>query len=182
MYSIPFEYSIYQLNDTGILRRYQLIFPMAYSLPPNFATDGAYRNMRAKYAYATPGNELLITGLERAYKLGHYLLFSAVSRQLRAGADYNFVYNMDNGDLISFSRVTGDSTTAYLPILSSLLEKIGTIYHGEVISSVPAFRLFAIRNDTEKKTVLPASMQAFFSTGKRTDNPVIIQFKLRPGL
>jgi hypothetical protein len=182
MYSMPYEYTIYQLNDTGILHKFQLVFPLLYSLPPNFATDGAYRNKRAKYAYSTPGNERLITCLERPYKYGQYLLYSADSRQLWAGADYNFAYNMTTGTLISFSKVTGDSSTAYLPILSSLLERIGTIYDGKIIASTPAFRLFTFRDGTEKKSALPPSLQTFFSNGKRTDNPVVIQFKLRPDL
>lgn len=182
MYSMPFEYTIYQLNDTGILRQYQFVFPLIYSLPRGFATDGAYRNQRGRFAYVTPGNERMITCLERPYRVGQYLLFSAVSRQLWAGADYNFAYNMDNGSLISFSKVAGDSSTAFLPILSNPLERIGTVYKGKIMASVPAFRLFAVRNGLDKQAGLPESLKAFFSTGKRTDNPVIIQFKLRPGL
>jgi hypothetical protein len=182
MYSMPFEYTIYQLNDTGILREYQLVFPMIYSLPRNFATDGAYRNLWAKFAYVTPGNERAITCLESPYRLGQYLLFSTMSRQLWAGADHNFAYNMDNGSLISFSKVTGDSSTAFLPVLSSPLEPIGAVYDGKIIASAPAFRLLAARKESEKQTGLPESLKAFFLSGKRTDNPVIIQFKLRPDL
>jgi len=182
MFSMPFEYTIYQLNDTGIIHKYQFIFPLSHSLPLNFATDGVYRDKRAKFAYSTPGNESTITALERGYKLGDYLLFTIVSQQPTVNADRNYLYNLKSSNFISFSRVTGDSTSSYFPILPGVLEQINAIDDNTIFSSMAAFRFFVIRNDVNKKVAYPESLQQFFSTGKKTDNPVIIQFRLKPNL
>jgi len=182
MFSIPFEYNLYQLNDTGILRKYQLVFPLRYSLPLNFSTDAVYRNMRAKYAYTSPQTATAILAVERGYRYGEYLLFSTMSRQLSSGADYNFAYNLHNGSLISFSHVTGDSSSFYFPILSSQLERIDAINNDNIFSSMAGFRLFSIKNSLDKKVNYPESLQEYFTNGKKTDNSVIVQFRLKPNL
>lgn len=182
MFSIPFDYTLYQLNDTGIIAKYRFIFPMLYSLPINFATDGAYRTIRPRYAYSMPGNEATFTALERGYKYREYLLFSAFSRRASPGADYNFAYNLRSGSLISFSRVTGDSSSYFLPILSTQFEKIGAIYKGNIFSSIPGFRMFSVKNSLDRKVKYPKDLENYFENGKRTDNSVIIQFKLKSDL
>jgi hypothetical protein len=182
MFSMPFDYSLYQFNDTGLLRKYQFIFPLLYSLPANFATDGAYCKLRAKYAYSTPGYESTITALERGYRFGDYLLFSTFNRKMLSNGDYNYAYNLKTGSLISFTRVTADSSSYYLPILSSAFEIIGTVYHGNIFSSVASFKLFAIKNELDKKVTYPKSLEAYFANGSKKDNSVIVQFKLKPGI
>lgn len=183
MFSMPFDHTFYQFNDTGLIRKYHFIFPLIYSLPANFATDPAYCNLRGKYAYTTPGNESAITALERGYSVGEYLLFSTFSRRITSfNVGYNYAYNLRTGSLISFSRVTADSSSCYFPILSTPLELIGAVYRGNVFSSVPSFKLFVIKNSMDKKVTYSKSLQEYLSTGKRTDNAVIIQFKLKPGL
>ncbi|MBS1659635.1 MAG: 6-bladed beta-propeller [Bacteroidetes bacterium] len=182
MFSMPFEYSIYQLADTGVICKYQFVFPLLHSLPLNFATDGAYRSLRGKFAYNTPGNESMITALERGCRFGDYMLFSAISRQSTFSADFNMAYNLHTSSLISFSRVTGDSSSSYFPILSTQLERVDAIYDGKIFSSSPGFRLFAIKNSLDKKVEYPESLQKYFTNGKKTDNAVIVQFKLKPGL
>ncbi len=182
MFSIPFEYVLYQLNDTGILRKYQFVFPVMLSLPRNFSTDVGYSSMRGKYAYGSPGTVSTITAIERGYRYGDYLLFSTFSRQLHAGADWNFAYNLHSGTLISFSRVTGDSSSSYLPILSSAMEKADAIYNGNIFSSIPGFRLFAVKTSLDKDVKYPAGLKEYFANGKKSDNSVIVQFRLKPNL
>ena len=182
MFSLPFDYTFYQLNDTGILRKYHLIFPLIKSLPPNFSTDVGYRNIRGKYAYTSPGTSSTILALERGYRYGEYLLFSTFSRHLTAGADYNFAYNLQNGNLISFSRVTGDSSSFYFPILDGPLERIDAIYNDIIFSSLPGFTMFAVKNGLDKRVSYPERLKEYFTNGKKSDNSVIVQFRLNPNL
>ena len=182
MFSLPFDYTFYQLNDTGILRKYHLVFPLIKSLPPNFSTDVGYRNMRLKYAYNSPGTLSTILQLERGFRYGDYLLFSTFTRHMVAGGDYNFAYNFHSGSVISFSRVTGDSSSFYFPILSNPLERIEAICSDIIFSSLPSFTMFAVKNGLDKRVDYPEELKKYFENGKRTDNSVIVQFRLKPNL
>ena len=179
---MPFEYTIYQLNDTGILHQYQFIFPLRYSLPLNFSTDPVWRGKRAKYAYSTPGNESMITALERGYRWGDYLLFATFNLNQLQGGDRTYAYNLKNNTLISFSRVTGDSTTYYLPILTGLFEQVNAIYDHTIFSSMPSFEVFDVKNKIDKKITYPETLRQYFTTGNKNDNAVIIQLQLKPNL
>ena len=182
MFSLPFDYDLYQLSDTGILCKYHFIFPLIISLPPNFTTDRGYSNTRGKYAYTSPATQSTVLAVERGYRYGDYLLYSMFTRQLTATADYNFAYNLRSGTLISFTRVTGDSTSCYLPLLSSVLEKVDAISDGTIFSSMAGFRLYAFENSLDKKATYAKGLKQYFTTGKKTDNPVMIQFRLKPNL
>jgi len=182
MFTRPYEYNIYQLNDTGLLRKYQLIFPLRYSLPLNFFTDVGYSHKRSKYAFSSPGTASTVLSLDRCYRYGGYLLFSAFTRQLYDGADYTFAYNLHSGSLLSFSRVTGDSSSYYFPILSGLFEKIDAIYKDTIFSSMPGFRLFAFKNGLDKQVNYPEGLREYFANGRKGDNCVIMQFRLKPNL
>src|SRR6185312_12850172 len=173
MFSLPYDYTIYQLNDTGIVIKYRFIFPLLYSLPVNFSTDAAYRTIRAQNAYLNPGYKSTFTALERGYKYGEYLLFSAFSRRTSESADYNFAYSLHSGTLISFSRVTADSSSYFLPILSGQIQKIEAIYKGNIFSSIPGFRLFSVKSSLDKKVAYPKALEQYFKSGNRSDNSVI---------
>lgn len=182
MFSVPFDYKVYQLNDTGLLCSYKFIFPMQYSLPANFTTDGSYKGHRAQYVYSDRENAKKINAVSNVYKLNDYLLFAAPTGQLKIGSDWNYLYNLKSGNLISFSRVTGDSSSYFFPILASLLEKVDAVKDGDIYSSFASFRVFAIKNNVDKQVTYPASIQKMLATGSKNDNPVIVKVRLKPNL
>lgn len=182
MFSLPFEYKAYQLNDTGLLNTYKFIFPLHYSLPINFSTDSIYIGHRAQYVYSNRENLHKIYSVSNVYKIGDRLLFAAPTGQLRIGSDWNYLYNLKSGSLISFSRVTADSSTFYFPILASLLEKVDAVHNGEIFSSFPSFRIFAINNNIEKLVNYPLALKKLLASGSKNDNPVIVKFRLKSNL
>lgn len=182
MFSLPFDYKAYQLNDTGLLRTYKFIFPMQYSLPANFTTDSSYKGHRAQFVYSDRENAKKINAVSNVYKMGDYLLFAAPTGQLKIGSDWNYLYNLKSGNLISFSRVTGDSSSYYFPLLASLLEKVDAVYEGDIYSSFASFRVFAIKNNVDKLVNYPPSIQKLLATGTKNDNPVIVKARLKPNL
>jgi len=179
MFSVPYEYKVYQMNDTGILHTYQFVFPTTYSLPHNFSSDSTYRNIRDKYAYGMSINYRKFSALERVYRWGEYLLFAAVSFETSVNSHRTFAYNLNNGSLISFSRVTGDSSSYYFPVIGSLLEQIDAVYRGEIFSSMAAYTFFALRNAGENKVVYPEALQKFVNENNKGANPAIVQFRLK---
>lgn len=182
MFSLPFDYKAYQLNDTGLINTYKFIFPLHYSLPVNFSTDSIFKGQRAKYVYSNRENVNKIYSVSNVYKIGDRLLFAAPTGQLRIGSDWNYLYNLKSGSLISFSRVTGDSTTFYFPILASLLEKVDAVNNGEIFSSFPSFRIFAIKNNIDKLVNYPPPLKKLLASGSKNDNPVIVKFRLKSNL
>lgn len=181
IFSLPYSYTLYQLNDTGIIRKYNFIFPLQYSLPPNFAIDSAYAGKRMQYV-RTPENWEKIAAINSTYKVGDYLLFSVVNHIMRIDKPKNYLYNLTNNNLISFSRVTGDSTSFYFPILSSALEKVEAVNNNMVFTSIPSVRLLSLAKNINKEVNYPKSLKELITTGSKTNNPVIIQFRLKPNL
>ncbi len=46
MFSLPFNYNVYQVNDTGVIKHYQFVFPKTMSLPINFDKDSTFKAHR----------------------------------------------------------------------------------------------------------------------------------------
>jgi hypothetical protein len=183
LFSTPFENVIYQLNDTGVLRKYQFIFPLTYSLPRDFATDIGYAGRRAKIAYADAGYRSTITSLDKYFLYNEYLLFSPFSRRITEGPiDYNYAYNLQTGRLLSFFRVTPDRSSYYIPLLASISEEVHTIHKGVLYSSISSVEMLSLKNSLDKKVDYPPVLNAYFGHANRLDNAVLIAFKLKSGL
>ena len=182
MFSLPFNYNVYQVNDTGIVNRYQFVFPQTISLPPNFDRDSSFKGHRAENVYGNPEYADKISGIQAVYKVNDYLLFSAVKTNMNFGADWNYLYNLKTGNLLSFARVTPDSSSCFFPLASTVIEKIEATNAGYLYSSLPAFRLFTIKTELNKNVEYPPALSTFLANGTKKDNPVIVRFKLKPTL
>lgn len=183
MFSIPFTYDVYQLDDTGIIHQYYFNFPLAYSLPINFATDSAYKGgKRVEYVYRDHSNANKISSISSVYKVGNYLLFSAENNVLRIDAPQNYLYNFENNSLTSLARVTGDSSSYYFPVLNTSLDRVCGVHKGTVYTYIPSVRILANADHNEKKITYPSGLNELIKTGSKMNNPVIVQFRLKPGL
>jgi hypothetical protein len=182
IFTLPYDYTAYQLNDTGIVQKFNLVFPLQYSLPKDFATDSFYAGRRGKYVYGTPENRGKYEGLQNVYRTGDYLIFTA-NYSGRFKEDRHFAYNLKTNDLISFGKVVGDSTSDFIPLLSHrALEDPHDVYDGMIFSSIPSVILFNIRNKSEKPIRYRTALQNYFATGTKDDNVVLIQMKLKKDL
>ncbi|HMH35198.1 MAG TPA: 6-bladed beta-propeller [Puia sp.] len=179
MFSLPFSYSVYQLNDTGVLCRYNFILPLKYSLPSGFDTGCSFANKRAEYVYHDPENIDKINSIGRVFRSGDYILFTAISSHFKIGSDWNYAYNTRSGNLISFSKVTPDSSSSHLPILASVFENINAIDGNNIFASCPSFRLLSFKGISDRPIVYPDALKELFSTGNKTSNPIIILVQLK---
>lgn len=182
MFSMPFDYTVYQVNDTGILCTYKFIFPAESSLPNNFTTDSIYKGKRAKFVYANPENKQKIRSIGTTFKMKNYFLFSAPNGRLNIGDDLNYMYNSVNGSLLSFSKVSGDSSSYYFPLLGSVFEKILYVKNDHIYSSIPSFRLFSIKENLGKEVNYPTALKKLLLSGSKDDNPVLVILQLRKNL
>lgn len=181
MFSLPFCYDVYHMNDTGILKTYRFLFPLQYSLPNNFAYDSSFANKRALVAYRTQENANKIVGIERSYKFGSYFVFST-SMTKPSFEGKNYFYNLNNGLLYSFARVVADSSSFYFPILSNILEPVHAVSNNCIYTSMPSFLLLQYKDKNEQPIKYNAVLSQFFATGTKKDNPILVQVKLKPSL
>lgn len=181
-FSMPFEYSLFQVNDTGVIHNYKFIFPATNSLPQGFVTDSIFKGKRARSVYGNEDAAHKVNSIQTAYKIRNYLLFAAPMGRSNVGNNYNYLYNVINGRLLSFSKVTGDSSSSYLPIMSSVFEKILFAKNGTVYSSLPAFRIFSIKETLEKNIVYPNSIEKLLASGSKNHNPVLVVVELKKNL
>ena len=179
MFSLPFDYMAYEISDTGIVAKYVFIFPLQYSLPQNFEVDSSFKGNRLKYIYLNPDNAKKIHAVDRLYRTGDCLFFTARSNHMKMGSDWNYAFNLKTGSLLSFSRVSGDSASFYIPLLSNLLENIDAMCGGRLYTSIPSIRLLAIKKGTDKNVVYPDVLTHFFSTATKNDNPVIVRARFK---
>ncbi|RZK46795.1 MAG: hypothetical protein EOO94_02015 [Pedobacter sp.] len=96
------------------------------------------------------------------------------------------MYNLNSGTVIDFDKILTDQTTYFLPVNK------GKYYHtfplaacdGESIyTSFPSVNMFDAHNENSDKAVkYTTALQTYFTKGSKTDNPVILQIKLKDNL
>lgn len=176
IFSLPYHYQIYALHDTGISHIYNFLFPLKYSIPPNFNT-AEFTGKKEDYIYRNNNNINKIIGLEKVYKLGNYLLFTIRIRRAEAR---KYAYNLNTHDLISFDHVVGDSSSYFLPILK-FTEGMGTVYEGHIYSTIPSFVL----DNTKKHHPLDhysTELDAYYKHHDKWSNSFIIEADLKENL
>ncbi len=182
MYALPFTNKAYELNDTGISDVYEFIFSQKYSLPKGFDSSEAFKDKRIQYAYLDPENIHKIHNISSVYRLGDYLLFSAMNTEMLNTSDLNYLYNLKNGTLISFTKVAGDSSTSFFPVLSNVFEKARAVRNNKVYAPISSHRFkpnFLPKGD---KLNFPPELKNIIAEENKHHNPVLIEFTLKPGL
>lgn len=173
LFTRPFYHSIYRLTKDSAARLYTLIMPLEISLPKAFFTHPfRTRNDVDQYRSQNGG---LVWGISNVYKTQHYLLFSL---------DYNkswreryFLYDESTGKFYNTGKINSDSTNAYLPVLPGNVQYSDGEYLYTSISSSIMFQ--SKDNNTSREPQYQPELKQYFEKGTRTDNPVIIQLKLK---
>ncbi len=182
MYVLPFTNKVYKLNDTGITDEYEFIFPQKYSLPKNFDSSEEYKNRRVQYTYLDAENILKIHTISSVYKLGDYLLFSAMNTEMLNTSDLNYLYNLKNGTLISFTKVAGDSTTSFFPVMSSIFEKARAVRNNKIYAPISSHRFSQNFLPKVDKSNFPPALNEIIAKENQLHNPVLIEFTVKPDL
>lgn len=182
IYALPFTNKVYELNDTGITDVYEFIFPQKYSLPQNFDSNEEFKGKRVQYAYLDPENIHKIHTISSVYRLGNYLLFSAMNSEMSITSDLNYLYNLKNGTLISFAKVAGDSTTSFFPVMSDIFEKARAVRNNKVYAPISSHRFKPNFLPKVETANFPPELKKIIAEENKHHNPVLIEFTLKPGL
>ena len=173
LFTRPFHNSIYLLTKDSFSLLYNFILPMEISLSKTFFTQ-SFRNRNDVDQYRSV-NGGQVWGIENVYKLQHYLLFSL---------DYNkswrerfFLYDESSGKFYNTGKINTDSANAYLPVLPGGVQYCDGEY---LYTSLSSNYMFQSRdNNASREPQYPPALKQYFEKGTRTDNPVIIQLKLK---
>ncbi len=173
LFSRPFRYSIYRLTKDSVSQLYTFIMPMDMSLPKAFFTHPfRTRNDVDQYRSQNGG---LVWGIQNVHKMGDYLFFSLDYN--RSWRERNFLYDESSGKFYNTGKINTDSANAYLPILPGSVQYNDGEYLYTSISSTYMFQ--SRDNNASRQPQYPAALQQYFEKGTRSNNPVIIQLKLK---
>ncbi len=183
MFSVPFDYNVFELSDTGIINQYQFIFPMQYSLPKNFSTDSSLGGgKRADMVYSNREWANKIHAISGLHHVDDYLLFYGETSHIVFGNDWNYLYNLKHKTLLSFSKVSADSSSFYFPLLGSVYETIECIHDKKIYSAFPAFRLFSFKDANGHAIKYPEALEKLFISGSKNSNPILVEMELKKNL
>lgn len=175
----PYDFHIYRLSPKSLDTAYEIVLPMANSLPASFRTDSTINGKRSTYLLQNPE---LVYNISHTYKLNDKLFFKLNSM---GKSNYSFVYNMKDESLIDLLKVTPDQGSSYLAITdfalggAEFLNKNFLNTDGESLyTSYSASRFLNQRDENKSKIVnYPPELQNIFDGISSKSNPLIIQIK-----
>jgi len=87
------------------------------------------------------------------------------------------MYDEGTKRFYNMGRVSTDSSTAYLPLLQNGIQYCDNEY---LYTSISSSTMFQTRDNTQRRSPqYTPEIKEYFDKGDRTDNPVIIQLKLK---
>lgn len=183
----PFENGIYKVTRDTIQKMYTAVFPFDRTL-----SKALIESKDPKRIDSLRNNiykmEHIISGLSNIYFMNNLLLCKIDQRSYtwtdgtESTKQYNLVYNLKNGRLVSLERITPDEKSFFLPLVSGFYMSIrGLEYsNGYFYGNVPSLQMFAAKESTkDKNPKYPVNLEQYFKTENRKSNPVIVQMKLK---
>lgn len=182
-YTPDLDNNVYELDASGITHQYHFVFPMQFSLPDNFAYDSTYTNKRREFI----NKKDYITHIIGFSRIRNYLIFELKMLTGKPeSTDYVVLYSLTSKNTILLDRVSGDTSSYYLPVglgrsnpLTKILAADEDSFYGSY-SSVAFF--YAKDAGTDKAPVYNTVLKNYFTTQSRKSNPVIIQLKPKGNL
>lgn len=166
--------TIYQLSPSELLSKYEMIFPLANSIPKEYFSDTtSAENKREEYFEKHPD---YITSIEWINYIGDLMFFdlrySSYNRR-------NLFYGLETGSLYDLSKVSGDSTNCFLPVSKMAYGSTSIAFEGgDFYLNLSSLVMFQAKDETaEKQSVYPDSLKEYFKNESRKSNPVIVQIK-----
>ena len=185
--SIQYDNTIYRVTKDTVQKIYTLVFPFNRMFAKDLleTTDPKQIDSLRDNSYKMTD---IISGVSNIYFEGDLLLFKIDQRsyQWTQGTEdtkqYNLIYNLKTGRLVSLERITPDERSSFLPLMGGFYTSIrGMIYNdGYFYSHVPSLHMFAAKENTKAKNPKYSNvMEKYFKTEDRKSNPVIVQMKLK---
>jgi len=172
------DYGIFKVSPSKVQQLYQIVFPLISAVPKNFLTDNNFYGKRINMFKENPN---LVYSLSNCQQAGPNLLFHA--GKLRP---LNLICNINSGTVIDFDKILSDELTWFMPVNK------GKYYHtfplaacdGKyVYTSFPSLQMFDAHQDNSGRVVnYNPVLGNYFKKGSKTDNPVILQVKLKDDL
>lgn len=166
-----YDYNIYKIDPQGIKKVYKMVFPIAYSIPPDFlVNEEKYKSKRLEFLSK---NSQLIYVLSHVYSLNDNLIFTINNHKY---SDHKiFSYNLKTGTLISFLNISPDSSSYFLPFIN-WNNSVQACDGQHIYSSVSSLEMFEAAEATRNKHPnYSPSLKKYFATQNRKSNPVIVR-------
>ncbi|TYP96375.1 6-bladed beta-propeller protein [Sphingobacterium allocomposti] len=180
IYSLPYRYTAFEIDETGISRTYKFIFPEKYSLPKDFDNDSIFFNKRKDYIFNPKSDQdyYRFRGLNPFYRHQNLLFFNTNSVYLTYNND--LVYDLSSRNIFSLNRIVGDSTSFYLPILHAQSQQsLRAIDENSIYTTMPAGALLQLKKEIDLSGKSPTRLFKITEMVKSTDNPIIIRSRFK---
>lgn len=171
LFTRPFNYHIYQLTPDSVKELYTVVLPAANTIPTTFFSE-TFSSRTALEDYKTK-NSGFAWGVNNVIDLDRYLFFSLDF--FRSFRERNFIFEKKSAQFFNLSKLTADSTNAFLPVTGYSIQYSDKDY---LYSSTSSTAMFQNKNSNQKRNpAYDARMKRYFEEGKTDDNPVIIVLK-----
>lgn len=181
-YIKPNEYKVFKLRPDSVQLAYKFLFPLLNALPADFTTSLAYKDKRMQFLKDHP---YAIYGIGNCFLLGNNLTFKATNSNYDT-KNSSLIYNLNSGTSIALGQITTDRLSYFLPLADDrMLMNTGFIASdGQVVySSFSSMEMFQANESNAGKNIKYNSILSnYFSTGKKEDNPVLVEIKLKEDL
>lgn len=171
LFTRPYHYNIYQLTPDSVKEMYSVIMPAANTLPNSFFTENF--DSRAKLEDYKMKNSGFVWGIDRVVDLNNYLFFSLDF--FRSFRERNFMFDKKTAQFFNLSKITSDSTNAFLPVMGFGIQYNDGNYLYSSISSTSMFQ--SKESNLARNLQYSEVLKNYFENGKSSDNPVIIELK-----
>ncbi len=171
LFTRPFNYTIYRLSPDTVTELYTLVLPAASTIPSTFHSQNfGSRTALEDYKLKNSG---FAWGVENVVDLSRYLFFSLDF--FKSFRERNFIFDKKNAQFFNLSKLTADSTNAFLPVAGYSIQSFDKNY---LYSSISSASMFQNKDANQKRNPkYDAVVQQYFEKGKNDDNPVIIVLK-----
>jgi hypothetical protein len=178
-----YDYNIFKVTPTTVERSYHFIFPLINAIPPDFIYNNAYKGKRMQYLKDHPD---AIYGLSNCFLLGDNLTFKATNRTMDFKKQSSMIYNLKSGTLIALGQITTDALSYFLPVADDQMLNYSGFVASDgkyVYSSFPSVVMFQAHETNQDKNIkYNQVLNEYFSKGKKENNPVLVQIKLKDQL
>lgn len=171
LFTRPFNYNIYELTPDTVKELYTVVLPAASTIPSTFFSENfGSRSALEDYKMKNSG---FAWGIDDVYDLKQYLFFGLDF--FKSFRERNFIFDKKNAQFFNLSKLTADSTNAFLPVVGYSIQASDKKY---LYSSISSASMFGNRDANQKRNPqYDAVMKHYFENGKNDDNPVIIILK-----
>ena len=183
---MPLDYTLYRFNKDSIEALFQFVFPQDRTLSRAILGSqdkGKLDDVRARLF----SNTDIILSVSNVH-LNNEMVYFKINPKVyisNAGSEdknqYNLIYGLKSGKLISLEHIIADSTSSFLPILGNM-SRINGLYSGAgyLYNGISSLTMFdAYKKNKSRSPAYSSVLKSYFATQSIKSNPVIIKMKMK---